>query len=221
MITDISLYFMMFIFYSLLGWSIEVIRGIIKNKQFVNRGFLLGPICPIYGFGALLMIFLLTRYKSEVLILFIMTIVIFTILEYFTSYLMEKIFKARWWDYSNRKFNINGRVCLENMIPFGVLGVFAMYILNPFLIKIFLLVDTKVLVFISIIIVIIFLLDNIISFYIILKYKVTLNNTSKDATIQINNKVKKVLLSSTTYNRLKRAFPDAEIVINNRSNNEK
>lgn len=212
MLEKIVLYFMCFMIYSFLGWSIEVIQGLIKNNQFVNRGFLIGPVCPIYGCGVLLMISLLSKYKSDFLTLFIMSMVIFTILEYFTSYIMEKIFKARWWDYSNRKYNINGRVCLETMLPFGLLGVFTMYVFHPFLLKILLLINKKVLLIISIILLFVFLLDNIISYYIIFKYKVTLNNSSKDATIQINNKVKKILLSKTFYNRLKSAFPDARII---------
>jgi uncharacterized membrane protein len=206
------IYFMMFIFYSFLGWLIEVIQGLIKNNQFVNRGFLIGPICPIYGCGGMSTIILLSKYKSDILTLFIMSIVIFTILEYLTSYFMEKIFKARWWDYSNRRFNLNGRVCLETMIPFGILGVFAMYVLNPFILKILYLINSKILIIISIILLIIFILDNIISYYIIFKYKVTLNNSSKDATIQINRKVKKILMSNTFYNRLASAFPDVKIM---------
>ena len=126
-------YFLLFIIYSMLGWLIEVSAFLISDKKFINRGFLIGPYCPIYGVGAIVMILTLSNYTDSPLILFVMSIVIFSLLEYYTSYFMEKIFKARWWDYSKKKFNINGRICLETMIPFGLLGLLAMYVINPFL----------------------------------------------------------------------------------------
>ena len=95
----------------------------ITKGEFINRGFLIGPYCPIYGSGALLLTFLLNRYVNDKLVLFVMSIVVCSILEYVTSYIMEKIFHIRWWDYSNYKLNINGRVCLNNIALFGLAGV--------------------------------------------------------------------------------------------------
>ena len=117
------MYFILFMFYSFIGWIIEIINEIITEKRYVNRGFLVGPYCPIYGFGTIFMITLLTRYLDDFIVLFIMSVVICSLLEYFTSYIMEKMFKARWWDYSDKKFHINGRICLSNCIAFGVLGL--------------------------------------------------------------------------------------------------
>ena len=91
-------YFFIFIIYTFLGWVLEVAFIFIKTKRFVNRGFLIGPACPIYGFGALIMMFYLTQYKDEPFTVFIMGAFICSTLEYITSYIMEKIFKARWWD---------------------------------------------------------------------------------------------------------------------------
>ena len=113
----------------------EVIGKLITLKRFINRGFLIGPYCPIYGAGAILITFLLKKYTEDPITLFIMAILVCGILEYLTSYFMEKIYHARWWDYSQRKFNINGRVCLNTIIPFGLLGMFIIYISNPFLIS--------------------------------------------------------------------------------------
>ena len=101
----------------------EVTLQFINKKRFVNRGFLIGPICPIYGYGVLL-ILLLVGNKGDILAVFLKSILICSLIEYFTSYFMEKLFKARWWDYSKRKFNLNGRVCLGTAIPFGILGLF-------------------------------------------------------------------------------------------------
>ena len=128
-------YFSLFIIYSFIGWTMEVVWNLFTDKKLVNRGFLIGPYCPIYGVGCLLLIILLGRFKSDPVLLFFMSIIVCSILEYSTSYIMEKLFKARWWDYSEYKFNLNGRICAATMIPFGILGVLVVYYLNPFVSK--------------------------------------------------------------------------------------
>ena len=102
--------FILFIIYSILGWSLEVLLSLYEHKRFINRGFLIGPYCPIYGAGSILLTLLLTNYENNIIILFILSMVICGILEYFVSFILEKIFKLRWWDYTNMKFNINGRI---------------------------------------------------------------------------------------------------------------
>ena len=133
MIKNIELYILIFFIYAFAGWCLESIGSIFnpKVKKFINRGFLIGPYCPIYGYGALLITFLLKKYTNDPITLFIMVILVCGILEYLTSYFMEKIFKARWWDYSTKKFNINGRICLDTMIPFGIGGVLFLYVMQP------------------------------------------------------------------------------------------
>ena len=117
-----SAYFLLFLVYSFLGWCLEVGVKLYEDHAFVNRGFLIGPYCPIYGFGALIMSIFLNRYLNDPVVLFIMIVFSCSILEYFTSYILEKLFHTRWWDYSNRKFHINGRICLETMSLFAVFG---------------------------------------------------------------------------------------------------
>ena len=109
---NLQMYFLFFIIYSFLGWIIEVILCSIIEKKIVDRGFLIGPICPIYGCGAVIITLALSSYKDDWIVVFCMAVILAGALEYFTSYAMEKIFHARWWDYSNNKFNINGRICL-------------------------------------------------------------------------------------------------------------
>ena len=133
----IEIYFLLFMSYAFLGWCMEVGCKLVQFRKFINRGFLIGPYCPIYGWGAIAITILLKRYTYDVLVLFVMSVLICSILEYFTSYFMEKVFHARWWDYSSKKFNINGRICLETLIPFGLLGLVIMYITNPFLLEIY------------------------------------------------------------------------------------
>ena len=125
-----KIYFLTFIIYSFVGWIMETLFCFFVTKKMVNRGFLIGPICPIYGVGCMLLIFLLNKYINQPIALFALSIIVCSILEYFTSYIMEKLFKVRWWDYSDKKFNINGRICLETMVPFGILGTLIVYFMN-------------------------------------------------------------------------------------------
>lgn len=204
----LSILFMLFLIYAVLGWLIEVCNCLIVQKKFVDRGFLIGPYCPIYGFGAIFITIFLERYVNDPAVLFLMAVFICSVLEYFTSLFMELIFKTRWWDYSNRKFNINGRICLETMIPFGLLGCLMMYVLNPFVLKILYLIPSNVLNIIAIILAVLFIIDNIVSFKIIINLKNITKNVRKDCTEEISKKVKQVLASKNTlYRRLVNAFP--------------
>ena len=206
--------FLLFLFYAIIGWCMEVAQSLIKHKKFVNRGFLIGPYCPIYGYGAVAITLLLEKYLYDPLVLFIMAIIICSVLEYFTSYFMEKIFKARWWDYTNRKFNINGRICLETMIPFGVLGTLISYFINPILFNIFNKIPSNTLGMISFVIFIILLIDNIISFTIISNIKNLCDNIKGDSTETVTAEVHKILKERKTilYNRIVNAFPSYKVV---------
>ena len=208
MINVVAKYFILFMIYSFIGWCMEVLTVLIPKKKFVNRGFLIGPYCPIYGYGCLLIIILLKNNLYDPLALFLKAIVICSLLEYFTSFFMEKLFNARWWDYSNKKFNINGRICLETMLPFGILACLVMYVLNPFFeSKINLLPDLAVLIIAGILFVI-YLVDNVVSFKIISGFSKTVKKVAKDSTEEITNKVRSVLKQKNILNkRLTEAFP--------------
>lgn len=126
----IETWFLWLIIYSFVGWVYESILCSITNKKLINRGFLNGPYCPIYGCGALLILLILGRLHNPVLLFFAGALVTCS-LEYFTSYIMEKLFHARWWDYSYMKFNINGRVCLAGAVVFGAGAVALILFLQP------------------------------------------------------------------------------------------
>ena len=212
---DIRVYFILFIAYSFLGWLIEVVGKLIEQKKFINRGFLIGPYCPIYGTGAILITFLLKKYTEDPIALFIMAIVICGILEYLTSYFMEKIFHARWWDYSKRKFNINGRVCLNTIIPFGLLGMFIIYVSNPFLIEKIQMLPELVLNIVFWTILAIYLIDNIVSTNVISYVGKTTKEFGKnlDNTEEITKKVKEALEGkSGIYRRLLKAYPSIQSI---------
>ena len=209
MIYTLEIAFLLFMTYSILGWILEVIEQPLQHKKIVNRGFLVGPYCPIYGWGALTITILLKRYLYDPIALFVFALIICSILEYATSYVMEKLFKARWWDYSNKKFNINGRICLETMIPFGLLGVFISYVSNPFFITIYETIDETALDIITIILFIIFLADNIISSKVISNVTIEGRKFAKDNTEEITRKVREVLLNKDWLTRrLMEAYPN-------------
>ena len=213
---DIRIYFLLLMIYSVLGWILEVLgKMIIEHKKFINRGFLIGPYCPIYGYGALLITFCLNNYKNDPIILFIMAIVICGTLEYITSYIMEKLFKARWWDYSQRKFNINGRVCLYTIVPFGILGLLIMYVSNPFIISKLELIPDNILTILFWVFLAIYISDNIISYTIIRYVRKTEDDFGKelDNTEEITEKVKDLLQEkSPLHRRLLDAYPNFEAV---------
>lgn len=209
MIDTIEIYFLLFLSYSFLGWCMEVICKFIQMKKFVNRGFLIGPYCPIYGWGALTITVLLKRYMEDPLVLFVMSTIICSIIEYFTSYFMEKKYHARWWDYSNKKFNINGRICLETLIPFGVLGVIIMYVTNPILFDFYYKIPQFVIHILSGILFIGFTVDNIISSNVVESVNIEGSKLIKDNTEEITEKVKQILRQkSWLHRRLMNAYPN-------------
>ncbi len=211
----ICFYFLMFFSYSVMGWFVECICCTIERKKITfDRGFLLGPYCPIYGYGAMYMYFFLSRYYHEPITLLIMAIVGTSAIEFATSYVMEKIFKARWWDYSEMKYNLDGRICLRNSFLFGILGVIFIYIINPIILYLFKAIPEMVLIGISSILFIIFTIDTIVSFSIMMKLKLNLQNIKKDSTSYIDKEVKKIISSNSFYlKKLFHAFPKVKLVI--------
>lgn len=121
--------------YSILGWICEVIYCSVPSKRFINRGFLYGPYCPMYGIGAVLILTITEPFTQYPLLVFLVSLCVVTLLEYFTGWLMESLFQVRFWDYSNKKFNIKGRICLKNSLIFGIMGLVTTYFMHPFVTK--------------------------------------------------------------------------------------
>ena len=132
---------------------------------------------------------LIGNETKDILAVFLKSILICSILEYFTSYLMEKLFKARWWDYSKRKYNINGRICLETMIPFGLLGSIVIYIIHPSIQKLASFIPKQIMLILISIIFILFIRDVIISFNIMNKIKKEIKKQKLDNTELIKKKI--------------------------------
>lgn len=130
-----------FFAYSMLGWVWESIYESILNRKILNRGFFNGPYIPLYGFGGVGCFVVLQRFQAplkspETLKIYIIGAVGATVLEYVTSYVLEKTLKARWWDYTNYPLNINGRICLIATVFWGAVAIGAIDYLNPFLFKV-------------------------------------------------------------------------------------
>ena len=155
--------YLIFIICSLVGYFLEVLWIFIGSRKIVNRGFLSGPIIPIYGIGALLILFCLLRYYDDPVVVFVFGVLITSALEYFTSFVLEKIFHNKWWDYSDRKYNLNGRICLRNSLAFGVLAILIVYFVLPLLTMLFRAFSFKFWIIVSIVSAIILGMDIIYS----------------------------------------------------------
>ena len=123
--------FLIFFIYSFLGWCAEVVFATLKTGKFVNRGFLNGCVCPIYGFGYVIVLLCLQYFLNNIILLFFASVVLTSLLEFATGFALEKIFNKKWWDYSKEPFNIKGYVCLRFSILWGLACVFVLKIIHP------------------------------------------------------------------------------------------
>ncbi len=197
---DIFNLYLFFWIISFLGWIVEMIFCAAVDKKIVNRGFLIGPYLPIYGCGGVIMLLFLP-YKDHPLIVFVLSLVSCSVIEYFTSYIMEKLFKVRWWDYSKDSFNINGRVCLRNAIAFGALGVVLTKYIYPLIENLLNNLSLNVLYIIDIIILLVTLIDIIISFNAMTSIKNIISKNIKNyKNIDATSDIRKLLHKKFNYN---------------------
>lgn len=166
---------LIFYIYCFLGWIFESTIVTIEEKRFVNRGFLKGPMIPIYGTGAtVILLFCLPIKDNSILLIFFIGMISATILEYVTGYLMEKAFKIKYWDYSKVKFNIKGRVCLRSSIFWGILSVLLTLFINRPINNFILSLNSITLSIITIIISCIFVVDLVYSFCMVVHFNKTI-----------------------------------------------
>lgn len=218
--------YILFWLYSFLGWLMETTLVSLQSKKFINRGFFMGPYCPIYGTGGVLLL-VLSPYKDSPFLVFILSIVICSIIEYLTSYILEMIYKVRWWDYSDRMFNLNGRVCLFNSICFGLLGMLMVSYLNPVFLNLITSLSDTILTIIALTILIITLIDMSITFSIMFDIRKTIINLkektitsifkkNQDNTEEVSKRVKSILKEkSIIHKHLSNAFSNLKVYKNN------
>lgn len=204
----VATWFAIFIFYSFAGWLIEVLISFIQKRKIINRGFLVGPICPIYGTGALLLPFIVSSVETP-LVIFCVAVVGSAILEYVVSYLMEKIFRVRWWDYTDQPFNLNGRICIGAALSFGVIGVLMLKVITPALLGMIGSLPVAVLYIVAGLLAAWLVFDILLSLWLIFGVRVTVGTVQRDATDEISERVQEILMNKGKLNRrLVKAFPN-------------
>lgn len=171
-----------FFIYSFVGWAWETALFTVQERRFVNRGFLNGPFCPVYGFGGLLLLLLLDNRTDNILALFLIALVLTTVLEYLTAVLLEKLFNAKWWDYSMFPLNFQGRISLISSVVFGIFAVLQIRFAHPFIRSLTFQIpeDTKV-VIVSLIFVYL-----LIDFALTVRHVLTLNGRLDEIQCAIN-----------------------------------
>lgn len=161
----------LFVIYAFLGWCLEVIYATVHTGKFVNRGFLNGPYCPIYGVGMIVIILLLEPFKVNIPIFFVGAVILTTALELVTGFVLERIFNQKWWDYTENPFNLGGYVCLGQSLVWGVASIFVIYILQPFVDDFISLMSGRVGIAVLIFILAAFLADVFVTIMVLAKVK--------------------------------------------------
>ena len=203
---------LLFFIYSFAGWCMEVILKYRQYHRFINRGFLTGPLCPIYGCGAVLITVVignLASVESGLVMTFALSFVICGVVEYFTGFILEKIFHARWWDYSQKPMNLHGRVWIGNLLLFGVAGVGIIHILNPILYKFLGIFSLKTREVVMTILLVILAADFVVSYFVLKLVKVGVDSSEADNTEEINKEVHQLLTDKSYFHkRFADAYPE-------------
>lgn len=205
---NITTWFLIFMIYSFAGWVMEVLISLIYRHKFINRGFLIGPIVPIWGTGALFVSFVLSGTEN-LFVIFCVSMVGGALIEYLASWIMEQLFRVRWWDYTRKPFNVNGRICLESIMAFGFFGILIIKFTNPFLLHLIGLMPPWLFYLIASLLLVWMIFDIALSLWLIVGVRVTVGTVQKDATEEISNHVREILMDKGKLNRrLVKAFPN-------------
>ena len=209
---DILHLILMFFFYSFLGWCMEVVLKYIQLHRFVNRGFYTGPVCPIYGSGAVLITLVvqwLSPLESAVGTTFAISFLLCGALEYFTSLVMEKRFHARWWDYSQKPMNLHGRVWIGNLVLFGLGGVAVVHLMNPVLLASLAGFSVVAQEIAAGILVALFAADYVLTHFMMKLVKTGVESSEADSTEALNKEIRLLLSDRNVfYRRFADAYPD-------------
>ncbi len=203
---------LLFFAYAFLGWCIEVVLKYIQYRRFINRGFLTGPWLPIYGSGAALITVVidwLAPLEFSVGTTFAVSFLLCGTLEYLTSYVMEKRFHARWWDYSQKPMNLQGRIWIGNLVLFGIAGVLIVELFNPLLYLLFKHMGLMLREIIALSLTAVLLADFIMSHFVLKLVKAGVESSEADNTEEISREVRRLLSDrSIFYRRFAEAYPE-------------
>lgn len=185
----LAYYFLLFIIYSFIGWVFECFWVSLQKKKLENRGFLFGPICPIYGVGSLLAIFTTSFIKLPWYLEFLLIAIVCDLIEYSTSVILEKIYHVRWWDYTNEwKYHLNGRISIETSIGFGLGGLLVVHSLQPFFSRSLINIPKEALLIVATAFGIILIIDVVLSTIAISSVK----NILQGGHVDLTNEIKKI-----------------------------
>lgn len=203
---------LIFFSFSIIGWCIEVFLKYLQYHRFINRGFLIGPYCPIYGAGAVLItvsVGYVSCVDSSYGTTFLISFVVCGTLEYLVSYVMEKRFHARWWDYSQKPMNLNGRIWIGNLVLFGLGGTIIIKVADPILYRLFDMMTSTTRLIVSIFVVIAMLSDYITSHFVMKLIKSSIEKSEADNTEAIGREIRLLLNDrSILYRRIADAYPN-------------
>ena len=203
---------LLFFSYAFIGWCIEVTLKYFQFHRFINRGFLTGPWLPIYGSGAVLITIAVkgaAPLESSIGTTFVLSFLLCGLLEYLTSYFLEKRFHARWWDYSQKPMNLHGRVWIGNLILFGLGGVLIVNLINPLLERVSRHLSLPAQEVLALTLSAIFIADYVMSHFVLKLVKTEVEGSKADNTEEISREVKLLLRDrSVFYRRFAEAYPE-------------
>ena len=203
---------LLFFAYAFIGWCIEVTLKYFQFHRFINRGFLTGPWLPIYGSGAALITIAvngLSPLESSVGTTFVVSFILCGIVEYMTSFVLEKRFHARWWDYSQKPMNLHGRVWIGNLILFGLGGVLIVELFNPLLFRHFGLINIRMREILAIALSCVFVADYVMSHFVLKLVKSGVESSEADDTEAINKEIHLLLHDRSFFHRrFAEAYPE-------------
>ena len=203
---------LLFFAYAFLGWCIEVTLKYFQFHRFINRGFLTGPWLPIYGFGAVLItiaVKALSPLESSVGTTFVISFILCGLVEYMTSFVLEKRFHARWWDYSQKPMNLHGRVWIGNLILFGLGGVLIVELLNPLFFRLFANMSLRLREILAMVLLCIFAADYAVSHFVLKLVKSGVERSEADNTEAINKEIDLLLRDRSYFHRrFAEAYPE-------------
>lgn len=213
-LTLVSMFIVIFFLFSVAGWCMEVTLKFIQYRRFINRGFLIGPYCPIYGWGAVAVTLIvggLLARRGTIGETFLAGMVVCGALEYFTSWYMEKMFHARWWDYSTKPMNLHGRIWIGNLLLFGAASVVIVKGIVPFLLRWLGKIPALTVEIAAGCIVVLMLADNAVSHYLMNVVKQQIDTQEGDSTEEISRKVRELLKTKgVLLRRIQAAYPTAQ-----------
>lgn len=205
-------YILIFFSYAFVGWIIEVTLKLIQYHRFINRGFLIGPWLPIYGFGALLITIsydLIPVSEMSYGTAFAVSFVLCGTIEYLTSLVLEKRFHARWWDYSTKPMNLHGRIWIGNLVLFGLGGVVIIKLANPILLGLFGNIIMPARAAMAGCLIAIIAADYVASHFVLRLVKNGVENSQADNTEEINREIKALLSNRSVFaRRFAEAYPN-------------